>query len=153
MSMDRAETRRKNLARKRQAEVRRRIGDQLAEEGVLDAATMSYEAACRHAPADDFYHIRLAVAYARQEEHDKALAIFRRAILIEPRNPAYRFLLAEHLVEMGYEDFAQEQYRIAGRLDQYDLDYVRRVRSRFGADLRGEEDLADDGRRGPRRGG
>ena len=130
-----------------------KLGELHFRQGRLDEATVSYEAACRHAPADDFYHIRLAVAYARQEQHERALAIFRRAILIEPRNPAYRFLLAEQLALMGFEEYAQEQYRVAGRLDQYDQDYVQRVRSRFGADLRGENDLGDEGRRGPRNGG
>ncbi len=58
--------------------------------------------------------------------------MFERAVQIDPHNPAYHYLLGEHLELMGKLEQAQAHYREAGRLDVYDRDRVRRVQQRCG---------------------
>ena len=84
----------------------------------------------RCSPCDDFYHLRLASVYVRQQLYDEALAMFERTVQIDPDNPAYHYLLGEHLERMDKSGQAQAHYDEAGKLGAYDQDYVRRIQQR-----------------------
>ena len=89
-------------------------------------------AAVRCSPGEDFYHLRLASVYVRLQLYDEALAMFQRTVEIDPDNPAYHYLLGEHLERMGQPDQAQAHYDEAGKLGIYDRDYVQRIEQRCG---------------------
>ena len=95
-------------------------------------AAAEYGAAVRCSPCDDFYHLRLASVYIRQQLYDEALAMFERTVQIDPDNPAYHYLLGEHLERMDKPEQAQAYYDEAGKLGIYDRDYVRRIQQRCG---------------------
>jgi len=96
----------------------------------------SYRNAIRCAPLDDFYHICLAAAYLHARQLQEAQAVFERAVQLRPHNASYHFLLAELLEWMGARGRAARHYALAGELDDYELDYVQRVKARANGGLR-----------------
>ena len=84
--------------------------------------------------------MRLAVALIRLHQRRDALKALARAVRIDPANRAHRYLLGELLVLMGQLHAGNEQIRRAGGLDEYDLDYVGRLKLRSGQ-LREDEEL------------
>ena len=103
-------------------------------------AARAYLEATRCSPLDDFYHVRLATTLIRMGLRPAAIKVLRRTVRICPDNRAYRYLLGELLVLVGELEAGSDQLRHAGRLDNYDRDYVRRVKTRSGQ-LRDDEKL------------
>ncbi len=103
-------------------------------------AARAYLAATECSPLEDFYYIRLAAALIRMDRRAAAIKVLRRTCRIAPDNRAYRYLLGELLMLVGELEAGSEQLRAAGRLDHYERDYVRRVKTRAGQ-LREDEKL------------
>lgn len=109
-----------------------KLGDVLFARGDLGGAVQSYETAVRCSPLDDFYHIRLAATYRRQSLDVPFVLMLERSVTIAPGNAAYRHLLAKRLESMGHHERAQYHRRLAGSLDAYDREIVRRFELRCG---------------------
>jgi len=118
-----------------------KLGELRAHRGQWAAAALCYQAATRCSPLDDFYLVRLAAVLIRLQRRPDALVALERAVRIDPANRAHRYLLGELLVLMGRLEAGNEQIRQAGGLDQYDLDYISRVKLRSGQLLPGEEPI------------
>ncbi len=93
---------------------------------------MELEQAVIFSPYDDYYCVRLGMAYGQCGRGQDAVAIFRRAIRIAPNNTSYHCLLADAYADLGYALRAAHHYEVAGDLDPYDKEYVRRMRLRNG---------------------
>ena len=91
------------------------------------------------APLYYFYQVRLASALLRLGRREAAEKVLRRTVRIAPDNRAYRYLLGELLMLLGDLEAGSEELRRAGRLDDYDRDYVRRVKRRSGQLEEGEK--------------
>jgi len=98
----------------------------------LPEAITELEAAVIHSPYDDYYCVRLGMAYSQCGRGEDSVAIFHRAIRIQPNNASYHCLLADAYAELGYALRAALHYERAGDLDPYDKEYVRRMRLRNG---------------------
>lgn len=116
-----------------------RLGEWRARRGDWKAARSAYANAARNSPLDDFYLVRLACMLIRLDSRTVALRALKRTVRIDPDNPAHRYLLGELMVLMGDLEAGNEQVRLAGELDEYDREYIRRVKLRSGQLAEDEE--------------
>src|SRR3954451_6186694 len=98
----------------------------------LPEAIEQLEHSVTFSPYDDYYCVRLGMAYTLCGRGEDAVAIIRRAIRLRPDNASYHCLLADAFAEMGFALRAAMHYDIAGELDPYDREYVARMRARNG---------------------
>ncbi|MGD9495757.1 MAG: tetratricopeptide repeat protein, partial [Armatimonadota bacterium] len=118
---------------------RYKLGELHCRQGQWLEAAQAYLRATECAPLDDFYHVRLATALIRLDRRQAALKVLSRTVRIAPENRAYRYLFGELLVLSGDLEGGNEQLRRAGHLDDYDRDFVRRIKQRSGQLRDGEK--------------
>jgi len=107
-----------------------RLANALIRSGALADAVRQLEQAVRLSPCDDYYHALLAMAYKGSSRPHDALRAIRRAAEIRPKNRAYRHLVAEACQEAGLTTLSRRFRDLAGNLDEYDADYVDRLKNK-----------------------
>ncbi len=110
------------------------LGDLYSRAGRLDEAVREMQQATLFSPYDAYYNIRLGALYRRSDMLEDAAAAIRHALSISPTNGAYHCLLADIYSEMHQESHAIYHYQMAGHLDDYDLETLRRLRRLSGMD-------------------
>lgn len=111
-----------------------RLANAFMRWGRIEPAIEQLQEAVAFAPCDDYYHALLAMAYWGTGRVSQSVSLLERAVEIRPKNSAYRFLLAEVYERAGLNTLARQQKQKAGRLGDYDRDYVHRLRNKVFAD-------------------
>ncbi|MFB3895445.1 MAG: tetratricopeptide repeat protein [bacterium] len=71
-------------------------------------------------PKDQLIYMWLSFAYDKYGEKDKAVAVYRKAIEIDPANPKAHFCFAQYLVQLGKDTDAIQEYQNGIALDSTD---------------------------------
>jgi len=101
----------------------------------LEEAKRALEIACARAPWDDYYHACLGLVRWRLRDMRGALEALSKAASLRPELPSYRHLLAEAIMAAGERERAREEFQRASSLDEYDKDFVRRLKAWAGLEV------------------
>jgi len=112
-----------------------RLGDLYLQMRRLKEAEKALELACMRAPWDEYYHACLGLIRWRLDDLQGALKALSKAVSLRPEVPSYRYLFAEALKAAGKEDMAKEQFQQASSLDEYDRDFIRRLKAWAGLEV------------------
>jgi tetratricopeptide (TPR) repeat protein len=118
------------------------LGDLYFRAGRMDEAVREMQQATLFSPYDAYYVVRLGALYRRMGQGADAIGALRQAVEITPENGAYHCLLADIYSEEQMDEHAIHHYQMAGRLDAYDLEILRRLRILSGQTAEGDEVIA-----------
>jgi tetratricopeptide (TPR) repeat protein len=103
------------------------IGDLLIEMRRFSDALESLRAAIELSPGDDFLYLRAAVAFWGADRKQEAVKAVRLASDLDPSKDLYHGVLELFLSEMGLEEEAAMERKRGDRMDNYDLEAMRRL--------------------------
>lgn len=98
----------------------------------FDAAIKSLRAAVELSPGDDFLLVRSSVAFWHAGRKPEAVKAIRLAGDLDPDKAVYLGILYMLLRAIGDEEEADSMQQKVAALDQYDRDYLTRMRREFG---------------------
>jgi tetratricopeptide (TPR) repeat protein len=97
--------------------------------GLLDDAIREMLQAAALSPTDDYYYMRLSVLYLLSGHPTDAATSLAQALKLSSSNAIYHCLLADiYCHAIGDNRIAMKHYQLAGDMDAYDREHVRRLR-------------------------
>jgi tetratricopeptide (TPR) repeat protein len=108
------------------------VGDLMIQLHENEGALESLRAAIELSPGDDFLYLRVAVALWRLDKKPEAIKAIRMASDLDPDKHLYHGMLEVLLEEVGHTVEADLEGERADKMDQYDIELVRRTLEEMG---------------------